>query len=126
MSIFNIDYPALVYYLLPVRKRTLKRLAWINSLIAPFIYVYNLFYTNRANNLYYLQHTSQVCFLLAALNDIFDPTLKRIYYSEAVITFTFHAYINVPAVLSVDMDQLTAVINKYRLPGRVALEIQTF
>ncbi len=126
MNIFNIDYPALVNYLLPVRKRKTVRIAWLKTLVAPVVYVYNLFYTNRANNLYYLQHTSQVCFLLAALNDIFDPTLKRIYYSDGLVSLSFHAYINIPSSLAVNTDQLNAVINKYRLPGRVALEIQTF
>lgn len=126
MSIFNINYPVLLNYLLPVRKRKSIRLAWLGALVAPVVYIYQLFYTNRANNLYYLRHSSQVCFLVAALNDIFDPVLQRIYYSEAIVSLTFHAYINVPAVLGANTDHLNAVINKYRLPGRVLLEIQTF
>jgi len=126
MSIFNIDYRSLINNILPVRRRRVIRMAWLNALIAPVIYNYNSFRTNRDKNLYYLTHTSQVCCMEAVLNDMFDPTLKRIYYSDGMVSFTFHAYINIPTVLGLNTDEVTAVINKYRLPGRVAIEIQTF
>ena len=41
-----------------------------------------LFDANRAADLYVLSHNGQCCYLQAALNDLFDNALRRIYISN--------------------------------------------
>src|SRR6185437_15509245 len=79
MPLFDISYKALVNILLPPRLRNSKMVAWLNVLTIPVVYIYNLFTTNRNNDLYNLAHTSQVCFMQGVLNDTFDYALRRIY-----------------------------------------------
>ena len=50
--------------------------------MSPVNYLYGLFTTNRANDLYDLGHNGQVCYLKAALNDVFDPTGRSIYITD--------------------------------------------
>ncbi len=78
MSLFDIDYNALVKILLPQQLRNANMKAWLNSLVSPVVYVYNLFMGNRYDNLYVLNHSSQVTYLQAVLNDAFDNALRRI------------------------------------------------
>lgn len=82
MSIFDIDYGKLVRYVLPVRLRGSKMTAFLLALAAPVIYLYNLFRQNRDTNLYTLNHNSQVVYLQAALNDVFDTSLRRINIAD--------------------------------------------
>lgn len=84
MGVFDVNFGTLVRQLLPVRLRNAMQLAWLNCLVSPVVYVYNLFYANRAANLYNLGHNGQVVKLAAALNDAFDNTLRRIYISDPV------------------------------------------
>lgn len=73
MSIYDIDFNTLSRLLLPVRLRKEKMEAWLRSLVAPVKTLHSIFTTNRQDNLYQLAHNSQVVYLQAALNDIFDP-----------------------------------------------------
>ncbi len=82
MSLFNINYDSLSYQLLPVRLRKMKAVAWIRCLIAPVKWLYNLFTISRQRHLYFLAHNSQVVYLAAALNDLFDPTGRGIYIED--------------------------------------------
>ena len=63
--------------------------AWVGVLLAGVQAVYEVFGTNRAANVYLLTHTSQVCYMEAALNDTFDESLRRIYiidpYSDLLL-----------------------------------------
>ncbi len=79
MSVFEVEFDKHVLFNTPVRVRKPKKLAWLKALIAPVKYIYGLFMPNRLSNLYYLAHNSQVCYLEAALNDLFDVTERRIY-----------------------------------------------
>ena len=82
MGLFDIDYNALVWQNLPVRLRKPIQYAWLKCLAAPVKYLYNLFKTNRTNNLYVLAHDSQVCYMQAALNDTFDKVGRGIYITD--------------------------------------------
>ena len=79
---FEIDYDVLIRLLLPVRLRLPKMLAWLRCMVWPVKELYDRFYQQRQANLYLLGHNSQVVYLQAALNDTFDPTLRRIYISD--------------------------------------------
>lgn len=82
MSVFDINYTSLIKQLLPVRLRMTVQRAWLGCLVNPVIYLYNLFYANRLANLYELAHNSQVCYLQAALNDMFNNSDRLIYVAD--------------------------------------------
>ena len=83
----------MVWNQIPTRMRQLVNYAWLKCLIAPCAYLKGLFDTNRAANLYFLAHNSQVCFIQAAINDTFDPVSRRLYiadpqYDDPLVVFT--------------------------------------
>jgi len=78
MSFFDINYNSLLVQLLPVRLRNSKMVAWLTALVSPVKWLYDVFAANRSNNLYLLSHNSQVVYLQAALNDVFDPIGRQI------------------------------------------------
>jgi len=93
MSFFDIDYNSLVTQLLPVRLRNAKMKAWLQCLISPVIWLHNLFKTSRAANLYSLAHNGQVCFLQAALNDVFDPISRGIQVVDGPFKDPLYVYL---------------------------------
>ncbi len=86
MSVFDIDFSSagLPKYVSPVRLRQSKMLAWLQALVSPVNYLYGLFVANRTSNLYDLSHNGQVCYLQAALNDVFDNTSRRIVITDGI------------------------------------------
>jgi len=94
MGVFDIDYSGsgLVKSLLPVRRRKSRMLAWLQALVGPVGYLYGLFTANRANNLYWLSHSGQVCYIEAALNDVFDPDGRSIYITDPAYADPVYIY----------------------------------
>jgi len=82
MGLFDVNYGNLVTQQIPVRLRNGVMMAWLKALVSPVVYLKGLFDTNRANNLYNLAHNGQVCYLQAALNDVFDDVSRRIYITD--------------------------------------------
>jgi len=84
MSVFDIDFSGagLPKYMVPVRLRQPKMLAWLQILVQPVYYLYGLFGERRASHLCELAHNGQVCYLQAALNDVFDPVSRGIFISD--------------------------------------------
>lgn len=80
--IFDVDFYNLVPKIMPIRWRTVRHIQWVRALIAPVIWLKGLFDANRAKNLYYLGHNSQVYSIEAALNDVMDPTDRGIYIQD--------------------------------------------
>ncbi|MGN6568223.1 MAG: hypothetical protein ACTHJ0_09735 [Flavipsychrobacter sp.] len=78
MALFDVDYNALVKLLVPKQLRNVKMVSWLTALINPVQYIYNAFMTQRYDNLYIINHSSQVAYMQAVLNDTFDNTLRRI------------------------------------------------
>ncbi len=96
MGIFNINYANLVSTLLPVRLRKPIQTAWLKALVSgSMLPLYNTFSSNRSNNLYFLSHCSQVCFLEATLNDNFDNTSRRIFISDMYIANQLYVYLDI-------------------------------
>ena len=92
MGFFDVNYDVLSVQILPVRLRKEKMKAWIQCLISPVKWLFNLFGINRNNNLYILAHNSQVVYLQAALNDVFDPVGRNIIivdgpYEDPLFTY---------------------------------------
>lgn len=82
--IYTIDYLKLLQWQLAYQLRLPKMIAWLNIVVSPVIYVYQLFLKYRKNKLYELSITPQVCRMEALLNDSFDFTLRRIYIDDAL------------------------------------------
>ncbi|KAA6335610.1 hypothetical protein EZS27_016177 [termite gut metagenome] len=82
MRQFQIDYKVLILLLLPTFLRKWVIVAWLLSLCRPVMTLYNLFMTNRDNNLYKLQITGQVCYLRKLLNDAFPDAQGAIRIAD--------------------------------------------
>lgn len=76
--VYYIDFDRLVLLLLPVCLRRPVMFALLKSLIAPVEYLYGVFMTFQKHCNYDLAHNSQVCYMEAALNDVFDGVTRRI------------------------------------------------
>jgi hypothetical protein len=90
---YDIDFDALIRSLLPVRLRKAVMEHWLRCLVQPVKDVYQWFIANRNANLYTLSHNSQVVYLQAALNDMFDPATRGIYISEVPGTLPVYVYL---------------------------------
>lgn len=84
MGYYDINVNVMIWRWMPGKWRKAVHYAWLKCLLQPVRYVQGLFATNRAGNLYRLKHTSQICYLESALNDVFDPLSRRIYISDPV------------------------------------------
>ncbi len=88
-------------------------LAWLQVLLQPVRYLYELFSENHATNLYILAHTGQVCYLQAVLNDLFDPVSRGIFISDgpyADPAFIYEAAESKPLFIDLVSEEGTAVI----------------
>jgi hypothetical protein len=86
MGFWDIDYDLLPARLLPVRIRKGTFIAWLKALLAPVKELYNNLLDYRQASLYGLAHNGQVCYLEAALNDVFDPVGRGIIITDGSYT----------------------------------------
>jgi hypothetical protein len=77
-KIFTVDWEKMIRWLINYRLRKPRQIAWLNSLLYPLTYLYNLFLAFRKSVVYRLNITPQVCYLEKALNDRYDIVLRRI------------------------------------------------
>lgn len=84
-NIYIIDWSRLVRWLLPVRLRQSRTVAWLMALIAPVQSLYAAFIAYRDECSYFLNHTSQVVYMEAAMNDVFDPVNRGIYIVDGAV-----------------------------------------
>jgi len=75
---FDINWANIINWLMHPALRTEFNVNFINALLWPFQELYNLFTNFRNDNIYRLNHSSQVCYIRAVLNDAFDITERRI------------------------------------------------
>ncbi|MDR3681537.1 MAG: hypothetical protein P4L41_16335 [Flavipsychrobacter sp.] len=159
MPLFNISFSQLVKYILPVRLRGTVMQAWLNVLVSPVVFLYNIFIANRATNVYRLSHNGQVVYMQAVLNDTFDNALRRITIVDAIYADVVPVYlvteqkpralymhseakpiplytdkevqssiagfvVQVPTgVAAFDVNRMSSLIDKYRLPGMLNYKI---
>ncbi len=76
--VFEIDVKKLVVLMLPINLRRPRLKSFLWAMVAPLISLHYRFIQKRTSDLYKLNHNSQVCYLRAALNDIFDVQARRI------------------------------------------------
>ncbi len=89
---YRIDINLLVWLLLSFQMRKPKIAAFIFSLVSPLKSLHFKWRKYREDNLYNLQHNGQVCYLRKALNDQFDPTLRRIRIGAATRRDTVYIF----------------------------------
>lgn len=93
MGFFDVEFDVLRVQLLPVKLRAAIMKAWIKCLLKPLVWLYDKYMANRAANLYYLAHNSQVCYMEAALNDLFDNEDRRIYVGDGPQQSALYIYL---------------------------------
>jgi len=142
---FNID--KLLVLLTPTFLRKRKLVAWLRTLAMPLNKLLDDFKAHRERDLYNLTHNSQVCYLRKALNDEFDPQLRRIKIEDGTRNIRRYIYqrnvnrplylgrmflylrgnyidggvdfvVVLPRDLEYDKYKLEALVNFYKLAGK--------
>lgn len=93
MGFFDINYDTLRVQLLPVRLRKSVMKAWLRCLLIPVKWLHNVFMIDRESNLYYLAHNSQIVYLEAVLNDVFDPISRGIFIEDGLYEDPLFTYL---------------------------------
>lgn len=76
---YNLDLNKWAVLQLPTRWRKPKMIAFLSGLIYPFKALFDTFLIHRNEDIFFLEHNAQVCYLRKALNDYFDKPERRIY-----------------------------------------------
>ena len=79
---FKLDVNKLVVLLGQTFFRRPKLLAFLQALASPIATIHQQWFVKRSDNIYKLKHNGQVCYLRKALNDSFDPSLRRIRITD--------------------------------------------
>lgn len=93
-QVFHIDFKKLLRWMLPLRIRAIRILAFVYAFNNEITRVYLLFKQNRKGNLYRLHITPQVCYLEQLLNDRYDFTQRRIYITDGLDKPPVYVYQN--------------------------------
>lgn|SRR5690606_25589217 len=90
---YSVDFFKLAINFQLISLRKPKVMAWLYAFIRPIVTLHTTWKQYRESNIYKLTHNGQVCYLRKALNDRFDPELRRIYIDgtggEAQKTFIY-------------------------------------
>lgn len=89
---FKIDYNKLAVLYLSTFLRKSELVSFVQTVIKPIGYLYDLWYNWRIENIYKVEHTGQICSLRGSLNDKFDPDFRRIYIGNGLEHETFYIY----------------------------------
>ena len=80
---YHVDFDRLVLLLLPALLRKPRQVAWLQWLATPVRTLYAAFVAYEADVRRQLSYNSQVLLFEEALNDRFDPAVRRIYISNS-------------------------------------------
>lgn len=145
---YKVDFDRLVLLLLPTFLRKPVLFGYVRALITPIAGLHYKWSRMRDDNLTKLSYNSQRCYLRKALNDKYDPELRRITIDGTLDTTQDYIYtpaenldvylgimyleqdfnysnstvdflVNVPGqVLNDKINEITATINFYKLAGK--------
>jgi len=144
---YNLNIDKLLVLLTPTFLRKPKLVAWLRMLATPLHKLLYDFQRARQADLYNLAHNSQVCYLRKALNDEFDPQLRRIKIEDGTRNIRRYIYqrnvnrplylgrmflylrgnyidggvdfvVVLPRGLEYDKYKLEALVNFYKLAGK--------
>lgn len=79
---YKVDWDKLILLLLPTFLRKSVLYSFVRALVSPIASLHYNWEQMRAANLLKLSYNSQRCYLRKALNDRFDPDLRRIFIDE--------------------------------------------
>ncbi|NLN33875.1 MAG: hypothetical protein GX159_09830 [Flavobacteriaceae bacterium] len=91
-SWFDLNVDKLVILLLRTYLRFPKRIAYLQTLAKPLKRIHYEWKINRLKNLYRISHNWMKCYMESALNDEFDPQLRRITIDEPDIHLNKYIY----------------------------------
>ena len=146
-AMYNFNIDKLLVLLTPTFLRKRKLVAWLRTLAMPLNKLLDAFKVHRERDLYNLTHNSQVCYLRKALNDEFDPQLRRIKIEDGTRNIRRYIYqrnvnrplylgrmflylrgnyidggvdfvVVLPQGLEYDRYKLEALVNFYKLAGK--------
>nr|DAK17197.1 MAG TPA: hypothetical protein [Caudoviricetes sp.] len=146
-AMYNLNIDKLLVLLTPTFLRKPKLVAWLRTLAMPLNKLLDDFKVHRERDLYNLTHNSQVCYLRKALNDEFDPQLRRIKIEDGTRNIRRYIYqrnvnrplylgrmflylrgnyidggvdfvVVLPRGLEYDKYRLEALVNFYKLAGK--------
>ena len=146
-AMYNFNIDKLLVPLTPTFLRKPKLVAWLRTLAMPLNNLLDDFKGHRERDLYNLTHNSQVCYLRKALNDEFDPQLRRIKIEDGTRNIRRYIYqrnvnrplylgrmflylrgnyidggvdfvVVLPRGLEYDKYKLEALVNFYKLAGK--------
>ena len=146
-AMYNFNIDKLLVLLTPTFLRKRKLVAWLRTLAMPLNKLLDDFKEHRERDLYNLTHNSQVCYLRKALNDEFDPQLRRIKIEDGTRNIRRYIYqrnvnrplylgrmflylrgnyidggvdfvVVLPRGLEYDKYKLEALVNFYKLAGK--------
>ena len=84
-NVYNNDWSKFIISNLPFEERKPKTIKWLNVILKPIARLHIEFLAFRNQALYKVNHNSQICYLQAVLNDIFDNTQRRIIIRNAIL-----------------------------------------
>lgn len=79
---YKVDWDKLILLLLPTFLRKPMLFGYMRALVSPIASLHYNWEQMRAANLLKLSYNGQRCYLRKALNDRFDPDLRRIFIGE--------------------------------------------
>lgn len=89
---FKIDWNILALDQIPIALRKPSVSAVAQIVLKPLNDLYYKWYNWRIDNIYKLEHTSQICYLRGSLNDKFDPVERRIYIGNGLLFDTQYIF----------------------------------
>ncbi len=84
-NVYNNNWNNFIISNLPFEERKPKTIKWLNVILKPIVRLHIEFLAFRNQALYKVNHNSQICFLQAVLNDVFDNTQRRIIIRNAIL-----------------------------------------
>ncbi len=89
---YSVDIQKLGKLLLPPMLRKAQLMALVDAFLYPLKELHYEFTRFREDTIYKIEHTWQKCYMRGALNDRFDPSLRRIYIADASLYDTTYIY----------------------------------
>lgn len=89
---FDINWNVFGVQNLPNKWRDVASISFLKVILRPLNDLYYKWYNWRIDNIYKLDHTSQICYLRGSLNDKFDPVLRRIWIGDGQFYDTMYIF----------------------------------
>lgn len=89
---FDINWNVFGVQNLPNKWRDVVSIQFVKVMLRPLNDLYYKWYNWRIDNIYKLEHTTQICYLRGSLNDKFDPVQRRIWIGDGQFYDTVYIF----------------------------------